>query len=130
MVYIKYYEVTWHCTHGGEYVRVYLIGMLILLSIIILVLIGLVNRSAQGSITDIEARKYVAPLLLFKLFLMLPEIVLNVFGTLWAFCSDFIVCPIDEQFSKGVIECKPFKFYLIESILIYLSNYFLSSGDI
>lgn len=80
--------------------------MLILLSIIILVLIGLVNRSAQGSITDIDARRHVAPILLFKLFLTIPEIVLNVFGTLWAFCNEIIVCPIEEQFSKGVIECK------------------------
>lgn len=75
-----------------------------LLTLVIIVLVALVNRSAQGSITDTEARKLVPPILLFKLFLIIPEIVLNVFGTMWAFCKELVVCPHEEHFSKTVIE--------------------------
>lgn len=78
--------------------------MMVLLSLIILVLIALVNQSAKGSITDVEARKYVPPILLIKLFLIIPEIILNVFGTLWAFCQDLVICPYEGDFSRTVIE--------------------------
>lgn len=104
IVYTKYYEYTWECTSGGEYVRIYIIGMMSLLSLVILVLVALVNRSAQGSITDTDARKHVPPLLLLKLFLIIPEVVLNVFGTMWAFCREVVVCPREEHFSTCVIE--------------------------
>lgn len=77
--------------------------MMSLLIAVILVLVALVNRSAQGSIMDAEARKFVPAILGLKLFLILPEIVLNVFGTLWAFCPDVVNCP-EEHFSKTVIE--------------------------
>jgi sn1-specific diacylglycerol lipase len=104
IVYIRYYEYTWECTSGGDYVRSYIIGMLALLSTVILVLIALINRSAQGSITDVQARRYVPPILLLKVFLIIPETVLNVFGTMWAFCGDVVVCHREEHFSKTVIE--------------------------
>lgn len=106
VVYIKYYDATWECTHGGDYVRAYIIGMMALLSVTILVLVALVNRSAKGSITDEATRKLVPPILLLKLFLIIPEIVLNVFGTMWAFCKDVIVCPYEGHFSRTVIEGK------------------------
>lgn len=103
-VHIKYYDDTWKCSKGGDYVRVYIIGMMALLALVILVLIALVNQSAKGSITNVESRKYVPPILLVKLFLIIPEIVLNVFGTLWAFCKDLVVCPYEGDFSRAVIE--------------------------
>lgn len=77
-----------------------------LLCAVILVLVALVNRSAQGSITDVEARRHVPPILLLKVFLILPECVLNVFGTMWAFCGDLVVCPYEGHFSRTVIEGK------------------------
>lgn len=104
IVHVKYYESTWECSKGGQYVRTYIIGMMALLSVVILVLVALVNRSAQGSITDTEARRHVPAILLVKLFLIMPETVLNVFGTMWAFCGDLIVCPYEGHFSRTVIE--------------------------
>lgn len=74
-----------------------------LLAVVIVVLIALVNRSAQGSITEVERRRHVPPILLLKVFLIIPETVLNVFGTMWAFCGDVVVCQ-KEHFSKTVIE--------------------------
>jgi sn1-specific diacylglycerol lipase len=104
IVHVKYYESTWECSRGGDYVRTYIIGMMALLSLIIVVLVALVNRSAKGSITDETARKFVPPILLLKLFLIIPETVLNVFGTMWAFCKDLVVCPFEGHFSRTVIE--------------------------
>lgn len=104
IVHVEYYESTWQCEKGGDYVRAYVIGMMSLLSIIIVVLCLLVNRSAQGSITNVEARRHVPPILLLKIFLILPECVLNVFGTMWAFCGDLVVCPYEGHFSRTVIE--------------------------
>ncbi|XP_076251583.1 diacylglycerol lipase-beta-like [Rhynchophorus ferrugineus] len=103
-VHIEYYEDTWKCSKGGDYVRAYIIGMMVLLSAIILVLAALVNQSAQGSITNVAARKLVPPILLLKLFLIIPEVILNVFGTMWAFCTDIVVCPYEGHFSRTVIE--------------------------
>ncbi|KAK7590855.1 hypothetical protein V9T40_002468 [Parthenolecanium corni] len=62
----RYYSWTLNCTLGGVYVRAYLIGMLVVLSLVIFVLILLVNRSAQGAIWDTEKRRWVGPLLIVK----------------------------------------------------------------
>lgn len=40
-----------------------------------------------------------------RILLILPELALNVFGTIWAFCS-LIKCTADEQFTKTVVEGK------------------------
>lgn len=104
VVHVKYYVSTWECSKGGDYVRTYIIGMMALLSVVIVVLVALVNRSAQGSITNVDARKHVPPILLLKMFLIIPECVLNVFGTMWAFCGDLVVCPYEGHFSRTVIE--------------------------
>lgn len=104
IVYIRYYDYTWECTKGGEYIRTYILGMMSLLVVVILILIALVNRSAQGSITDVESRKHVPAILLLKIFFIFPETALNVFGTMWAFCGDVVVCEHEEHFSKTVIE--------------------------
>lgn len=104
LVMVRYYPYTWDCSVGGEYVRAYLIGMITLLSLIILLLIVLVNRSAQGAVMDLETRKCVPPLLLFKLFLIIPELALNSLGTIWAFSGTIIECTHKENFSRTVIE--------------------------
>lgn len=59
----RYYSYTFTCSVGGDFVRVYLIGMLVLISVATILLLALVNRSAQGSIVDVQARRHV-PLLL------------------------------------------------------------------
>ncbi|CAG9760140.1 unnamed protein product [Ceutorhynchus assimilis] len=103
-VYIKFYDDTWKCSKGGDFVRTFFIGMMVLWSTVIVVLMALVNQSAKGAITDVEARKFVPPILLVKLFLILPEVVLNVFGTMWAFCRDTVECPYEGNFSRTVVE--------------------------
>lgn len=48
------------------FINTYLIGTVALISINIILLIALVNRSAKGSITDTHARRHVIPLLYLK----------------------------------------------------------------
>ena len=87
---------------------------------------ALVNQSAKGSITNVEARKLVPPILLLKLFLIIPEVILNVFGTMWAFCSDLVVCPYEGNFSRAVIEGKHFRILVVSTynIQIFLQSVF------
>lgn len=64
------YPVTWQCQsedwHGGAFVRMYLCGMLALQATLMLLLAALAQQSARGTITDLDARKMVSPLLLIK----------------------------------------------------------------
>lgn len=60
-----YWMTTKDCT-GGLSVRIYLIGTLVLIGLNLVLLVALVNRSAQGSIADTYARRHVAPLLVCK----------------------------------------------------------------
>lgn len=62
----RYYGHTYTCSAGGDCVRVYLVGMLVLLAVNILLLVALINRSAQGGICDVHARRLVPPLLAVK----------------------------------------------------------------
>lgn len=54
------------CAGGGLAVRVYMCGTLALIVVNLVLLVALVNRSAQGSIADTHARRHVAPLLVVK----------------------------------------------------------------
>ncbi|XP_026465455.1 sn1-specific diacylglycerol lipase beta-like [Ctenocephalides felis] len=99
---VRYWDSTLGCD-GGTPVRAYMAGTIAVLSAGAVLLLALINRSAQGTITDTRARRHVAPLLAVKIFLHLPELGLNILGTLWAF-SDVIVCPNTELFSRTVIE--------------------------
>ena len=100
---LKYYPYTWLCDTGGIFIRWYIVGMIVILSVIIITLIALVNQSAQGAIMEVNKRKLVPAILMFKLFLIIPEIGLNVIGTLWTFC-DVIECNHDEHYTKTVIK--------------------------
>lgn len=62
----RYYQWTFNCSTGGLLVRVYLIGIVAMHSIIILLVMVLVNRSAQGAIYDTKARRVVPHLLVAK----------------------------------------------------------------
>lgn len=84
-------------------IRIYLASIIAIICVNLILCVLLVNRSAQGSITDVNKRWLVAPLLTLKIILILPETVLNIFGTIWAFCSS-IKCDIDDFYSKTVIE--------------------------
>ncbi len=66
LVYCRYYASTWECARGGDLVRAYIVGMLALLTIVLLTLAVLINRSAQGSIMNTRARRHVPAVLVFK----------------------------------------------------------------
>lgn len=62
----RYYPLTYECQNGGDFVRFYLIGMLTILAAVMVTLVLLINRSAQGAITDTAARRLVPHILAFK----------------------------------------------------------------
>ncbi|XP_037973508.2 diacylglycerol lipase-beta isoform X2 [Plutella xylostella] len=101
------FPVTWQCRSegwsGGSFVRGYLCGTLALQAVLMLLLAGLAQQSARGTIADVDARRYVAPLLLVKVLLVLPEVALNVMGTMWMFC-ELIDCSVQDKFSSIVIQ--------------------------
>ncbi|XP_047512341.1 diacylglycerol lipase-beta isoform X3 [Pieris napi] len=101
------YPVTWQCQTegwtGGAFVRLYLCGNLALQASLMLLLSALAQQSAKGTITDTDARKLVSPLLLLKVFLVLPEVALNVMGTMWMYC-DVIECDVTDKFSSIVVQ--------------------------
>lgn len=99
------------------FIKTYLVGVNGIVALNLPILLLLIFHSARGSITDTKARRFVPPLMylkwalncwltssshlivrvsLFRIFLMLPEIALNVMGTLWMY-SSLIQChnPID-----------------------------------
>ncbi|XP_023948340.1 diacylglycerol lipase-beta isoform X2 [Bicyclus anynana] len=101
------YPITWQCQtegwHGGSFVRLYLCGTLTLQACLMLLLAALAQQSARGTITETDVRRLVSPLLLLKVFLVLPEIGLNVMGTMWMFC-EVIQCTVKDKFSSIVIQ--------------------------
>lgn len=102
----KYWHNTYaeSCDHGLA-IRIYLAGIIAIICVNLVLMVLIVNRSAQGGITDTEDRWMVAPLLTFKIILILPETAFNIFGTVWAFCNR-IECVDKDFYSKTVIECE------------------------
>lgn len=101
----KYWRNTYECEEHGLTIRIYLAGIIAIICVNMVLLVLIVNRSAQGGITDTQNRWMVAPLLTIKIILILPETILNVFGTVWAFCQS-VKCDNKDSYSKTVIECK------------------------
>lgn len=62
----NYFTTTNECSKGNLAVRIYLGSTIGLIILNIVILIGLVNRSAQGSIAETHKRHAVAPLLVCK----------------------------------------------------------------
>lgn len=62
----NYFTINQECEKGNLAVRIYLGSSVALLSINIILLVIIVNRSAQGSIADVHKRRLVAPLLVCK----------------------------------------------------------------
>ncbi|KAK9512943.1 hypothetical protein O3M35_001247 [Rhynocoris fuscipes] len=90
----RYYNATFNCTSGGELIRTYLIGKLTFLVIVCLLLVIIINRSAQGSIVDVHARRHVPKLMAIKIILLVPEVGWNIVGSIWAYmnvihCNDY-----------------------------------------
>ena len=108
----KYWQNTYTCEEHGLLIRIYLVSIIAIICVNLLLLVLIVNRSAQGGITEVNLRWLVAPLLTMKILLIFPETILNVFGTVWAFC-DTISCKNTDFYSKTVIESEIFLKYAI-----------------
>ncbi|XP_043272623.1 diacylglycerol lipase-beta-like isoform X2 [Venturia canescens] len=103
---LRFYDETWKCRTGGELVRVFLAGEMVILGVVTILVFVIVNHSARGSITDTHARRFVQPLLTIKILLLLPEIVWNILGTLWVL-SDHVDCK-NENYTLTVVEALVF----------------------
>lgn len=103
---VKYYANTWKCRLGGDVVRVYLLGEVTILSIVMILTLFIIRYSSRGSITDTHARRYVEPLLTVKIFMILPEINWNILGTLWI-SSKNIDCEM-EQYTMTTVKAMVF----------------------
>jgi sn1-specific diacylglycerol lipase len=99
----KYWHKTNTCDEHGFMIRIYLASIITIICINLILCVLLINRSAQGAITDVNERKLVAPLLTLKVIFIIPETILNIFGSIWAFCGS-INCYDDDFYSKTVIE--------------------------
>ncbi|XP_008558355.1 diacylglycerol lipase-beta [Microplitis demolitor] len=103
---LRYYGETWQCQVGGQLVRVFFGGELVILGVVTILVFIMVNHSARGSITDTYARRFVEPLLTVKVLLLVPEIAWNILGSLWVI-SDHVQCT-DEHYTIAVIEALVF----------------------
>jgi sn1-specific diacylglycerol lipase len=102
----KYWHNTYECDENhGLAIRIYLSGIMIIICVNLILLVMIINRSAKGGITDTQQRWLVAPLLTIKILLILPETILNIFATIWAFCGS-IECDNRDFYTKVVIESK------------------------
>uniref|UniRef100_A0ABD2WN36 Sn1-specific diacylglycerol lipase beta n=1 Tax=Trichogramma kaykai TaxID=54128 RepID=A0ABD2WN36_9HYME len=99
---LRYYPETWKCRTGGDLVRVFLIGEMVILATTSILVVLIVNQSARGSIADTYARRYVQPLLTIKILLVPFEVTWNILGTIWIF-SEEIECGA-EHYTLGVVE--------------------------
>lgn len=119
----KYWLSTYECDEGhGLAIRIYLSGIIVIICVNLILSALIVNRSANGGITDTSKRWLVAPLLTVKILLILPETILNIFATIWAFCSS-ITCNNQDFYTKVVIESKlMLLLYFIADLIIPQSN--------
>ncbi|KAL1450001.1 hypothetical protein WDU94_002464, partial [Cyamophila willieti] len=70
---------------NGHFLHVYLLGVWGLLVVDIFLSVVLICKSAQGSVFDTHKRKSVPYIVIAKLLLLLPQIVLHIFASVWTF---------------------------------------------
>ncbi|KAL7022366.1 hypothetical protein ACKWTF_012212 [Chironomus riparius] len=99
-------------------IRIYLASIITIICINLILCVLLINQSAQGSITEVNARRFVAPLLTLKVIFIIPETVLNIFGSIWAFCGS-INCKTDDFYSKTVIEITVVLNWIVFGLIIF-----------
>lgn len=84
------------CTNG-HLLKIYYVGMLVILPLEILFSITIMHFSMKGTITNDQPRRHIPNLIICKLFLFFIEIVWTIMGTNWAFsihvqhCSYIVV---------------------------------------
>lgn len=98
------FPATWSCGAGvARTVRLYLAGTAALQALLVVLLAAVASQSARGTIAEVRERRFVAPLVLVKVLFILPEIALNIMGTMWIFC-EVIYCKVEDKFSSVVIQ--------------------------
>ena len=65
LLFVKHEQVT--CTEGSAHLRLYLIGVIVLLTTVILITGSLVYCSSKGGVMDVETRKSVSIVLTIRL---------------------------------------------------------------
>uniref|UniRef100_A0A336MWK3 sn-1-specific diacylglycerol lipase n=2 Tax=Culicoides sonorensis TaxID=179676 RepID=A0A336MWK3_CULSO len=113
-----YWRITNDCEKDGLSIRIYVISTIVIICVNLVLCLMLVNRSAQGSITETNKRRLVGPLLVIKIILILPETGLNVFGTIWAFCGT-ITCPNDEPITQTLIEAISLFNWVVFALIVF-----------
>lgn len=78
------------CTNGK--LRIYYIGMVVILSLALICSIAIMCVSMQGTIMNDQQRRSIPHLIICKFFLFLIEIGWNIMGTMWAFSSHVQNC--------------------------------------
>lgn len=79
------------CTNGNL-LRIYYVGMLVILPLEILFSITIMHFSMKGTITNDRPRRHIPNLIMCKLFIFFIEIVWTIMGTNWAFGSHVRNC--------------------------------------
>ncbi|RXG70254.1 Sn1-specific diacylglycerol lipase alpha, partial [Armadillidium vulgare] len=79
------------CKKGETLIRIYVIGVLVILSLSFLLSVTLAIHSAKGTIMTTAPRRYVPQILIFRVVFGVFEIGWNILGTLWLY-SDQVQC--------------------------------------
>ncbi|XP_023228479.1 sn1-specific diacylglycerol lipase beta-like [Centruroides sculpturatus] len=77
---------------GPQYLNIFIISLLVLLGATIILNAAIAYVSSCGTITQVQPRHYLPLLLYARIFLGLPQIILNGFGTKWAFTQEDHAC--------------------------------------
>ena len=88
-------DLLYQC-EAGHLLRIYYVGMLVLLSVAIILCIAIVYVSALGTVADDRPRARLPYLLYVRTFLLLPDLAWTAIGTKWAFYDEASTnCPTD-----------------------------------
>ncbi|CAO1340078.1 unnamed protein product [Diamesa serratosioi] len=107
------------CLHSDIlHIAIYLFGFLALMITNLVILIVTTNQSAKGSITDTKARSHVTSLLYVKLFLLLPDVTLNIIGTMWSY-SNPLKCEIEnDSMSASIVRVNVVFHWVIFTLIL------------
>nr|XP_012219992.1 PREDICTED: sn1-specific diacylglycerol lipase beta-like isoform X2 [Linepithema humile] len=88
-----------------------------MLGIVTLLILIIIRHSARGAIMDTHARRYVEPLLMFKILMLLPEVGWNILGTMWIF-GQSVECN-HEHYSITVVKALVFFDWILIGLSIF-----------
>ncbi|KAG5678518.1 hypothetical protein PVAND_008185 [Polypedilum vanderplanki] len=101
------------------FIKSYFIGLITILVLNIPLLIVMIKLSAKGAICDVKIRRHVTPLLYIKLFLILPEVAINMMGTLWVFFEIVKCINIDDTFANTTLEVCTVFYWIVLCLILF-----------